>query len=455
MSTNSYPAVLDAARFKPRENAPYPFYLVQLTRNKELTLDGQLVSDALAWHLGQEPVSHVFLQTHGWNTPPDKAIKVPFGQFMAGMQDDPTMPKGPDFKPLFVAFTWQALPLKFLQTKDALERAELLGPAMAECNMEQDAEACEAATACASAARGAAPPELQERLRTLAAGSHTGLDADDTTAEADAIVSRAVAATAVPAGDIAETEDRTFQLPDCVANLLDPVQRLLFGRLIERGVATGHVLRGVMAKLMKARRAKYCLMANSLGAHVLAGALNERGDMPFRAHTVYFVQGACNRDWFSDRGRYKGVASQVAGPIVCTTSERDTMLSIVFEPFHGTAVGNDGFPEGCRMDMCSRDAAAPYEWGCGQWNTVDGTKFIDEGSGIAGGHGDFKEDETTMTYWSAINTDLPPDAYDYSKPATDGESHQQDASREGGGSKPGKGGFLGGLFGRFRNFGKK
>lgn len=54
-------------------------------------------------------------------------------------------------------------------------------------------------------------------------------------------------------------------------------------------------------------------------------------------HTVYFVQGACNADWYGATGRYTGVAEQVAGPIVCTTSQRDAMLSKVFEPFHGTS----------------------------------------------------------------------------------------------------------------------
>lgn len=118
------------------------------------------MSDALAWLHGQASFSHVFLQTHGWNTPPYKAVKIPFSQFMAGMQDDATMPKGPNFKPLFIAFTWQSLPLKFLQQDDALARAELLGPAISECEMEEDAEASEAAAAVAAAARGATPPEL-------------------------------------------------------------------------------------------------------------------------------------------------------------------------------------------------------------------------------------------------------------------------------------------------------
>lgn len=40
-------------------------------------------------------------------------------------------------------------------------------------------------------------------------------------------------------------------------------------------------------------------------------------------------------------------------------------------------------------------------------------RFIDEGNAVAGGHGDFKEDETTSLYWSAIKADVDASAYDF------------------------------------------
>lgn len=44
--------------------------------------------------------------------------------------------------------------------------------------------------------------------------------------------------------------------------------------------------------------------------------------------------------------------------------------------------------------------------------THNHSSFIDEGNPIAGGHGDFKEDETTTLYWKMIKVELDSSAYD-------------------------------------------
>lgn len=60
--------LLGQARFYTKDNAQYPFYLVQLSSSGELELNGEYVSDALVELIQSEdpPFSHVFLQTHGW-----------------------------------------------------------------------------------------------------------------------------------------------------------------------------------------------------------------------------------------------------------------------------------------------------------------------------------------------------------------------------------------------------
>ncbi len=414
MVQRDFEEVLEEACFLPVPGAKYPFYLVQLSAEKELELSGALVSDALAELLARDEFTHVFIQTHGWNTAPDKAVKIPFGEFMGGMQDDPTVPNDPSYKPLYVGFTWQSMPVKFFEEKDSLSRTELLGDALEECNIK-DPTLTEASQAVSAVARGGPVGELRSLMKKLSESSRLAFD-EPADKDTDAIVDRAIDESAAEQ----QTADRSFEpeaLPGIrvVRKLLNPVQRLVFGRLIERGARAGEVLHRIIAKFMRARRAKYCLMANSLGTHVLAGALLQRGELPFRVHTVFMVQGACNRDWFSSGERYRSIVNQVAGPVVCTLSVKDTMLSGVFEPFHGDAVGNFGFVDGPRMIMRSRAEAAtrPYEWSCSDWNSVDGRDFIDEGNFIVGGHGDFKEDETTMTYWSAINFTVPDEKYDF------------------------------------------
>ena len=158
---------------------------------------------------------------------------------------------------------------------------------------------------------------------------------------------------------------------------------------------------------------KYCLMANSLGAHVVSGALISPSILPYKLHCAFIVQGAASSEWFGSGGKYESIRENVAGPVVCTVSMKDHLLRNVFRPFHGEAVGNRGFPVANQMDMVpmSEHSCGIYEWKCGDWNNVEGTQFIDEGNPFVGGHGDWKEDETTMTYWSAINCEVETSKY--------------------------------------------
>lgn len=416
-----YEELLLAARYDTKKGSKYPFYLIQLSSEGELPLRDALVSDALVEMIksSEVPYSHVFLQTHGWNTPPDKAIRVPFNEFIGGMQDDPNMPDDDSFNPLFVAFTWQALPLRFMQEEDALKRSELLEESLNECEIE-DPPLVNASREIRRAAenRDTKSEELKGGLRALKdevsddedEGAMDVIDNDDEEEEEEE---------PAPEEDGAEVADRSFnfRLPSkFVIKVLDPFQKLVFGRLISRGRKTGRSMQDIIAKFMLAQpdpTVKYCLMANSLGAHVVSGALMSPSVLPYKLHTAFIVQGAANNEWYSEGGKYESVRENVAGPIVCTVSEKDHLLKRVFGPFHGDAVGSKGFPRGVTLEMRSRDdlAEQKYEWCGGEWNSVEGTRFIDEGNAFVGGHGDFKEDETTMTYWSAINMELDRSKY--------------------------------------------
>lgn len=410
--------ILDAARFRTAKEAPYPFYLVQLSSTCEKKLDRNLVSDALVEHIktADPPFSHVFLQTHGWNTPPDKAIRVPFAEFMAGMQNDKNVPSDESFNPLYVGFTWEALPLKFLQEEDALKKAELLEDAMTECELQDDKLVSAARELRRVAEAGVRDDYFKTTMLSLAQsdseddddneGAVAVVDEDDDQEEIGQVVEE----------DEAIVAERGFSLFKPVLKLFDPFQQLVFGRLIARGRKTGRVLQGVISKLMLARpnpTIKFCLMANSLGAHVVSGALMGPCGLPYKLHCAFIVQGAVNRDWFAPAGKYCSLIENVAGPVLCTSSAKDDLLRRIFAPFHGTAVGSAGFPDGITLPMLAESeyGERTYEWSCGSWNTIEATQFVDEGDPFTGGHGDFKENETTMAYWSAINTYVEPSKY--------------------------------------------
>lgn len=404
--------ILKENTYYPETGAKYPYFLIQLSEKEELEYKGKLVSDAVVEYIRNNDITHIIAQTHGWNTPPNKAVAVPFTEFIGGMQNDAAMPQE-DFNPVFVAFIWPAVPIEFARADDALTRTELLVQSEKE-NAGEDTDIARAATAARHAIEKEDPDdeEFDHELRALADASKNESD-DEDDEDLDTKVRRLK--------DEATEEDDGTVLGDVVSGLtkkvINPLQNLVFGRLMARGQRTGKVMEKVLSKLMLAnegKRTKVCLMANSLGAHVLAGILNKPQTLPHKIHTVFFVQGAITRELFENGGKFEHVKDAVAGPIVCTHSARDLMLKNIYAFFHGSAVGLHGVAVGEATEMKSLDEAreSPYQFCCGDWTSINGTKYIDEGNAVAGGHGDFKEDETTSAYWAAIKTVVDDSAYD-------------------------------------------
>lgn len=367
--------ILKENTYFPETSAKYPYFLVQLSETEELEYKGALVSDAIVEYILEHDVTHIIAQTHGWNTPPDKAVAVPFTEFMGGMQNDAAMPQGEDFKPIFVAFIWPAVPIEFARSEDALTRAELLAQSEKD-TVGEDTDIAKAAMAAKKAIEKEDPDdeELSNELKKLADASK--LDSDDEDEDTDTKVQRLKDEAKQGGGNAVGGF-----LAGITKSVLDPFQNLVFGRLMARGQRTGKVMEKVLGKLMIANEGtttKVCLMANSLGAHVLAGILNKPQTLPHKVHTVFFVQGAITCQLFKDGSKYAAIKESVAGPIICTHSDHDLMLKRIFEFFHGTAIGIDGFCIGDAVDMKSLDEAKsePYKLPCGQWASVNGTRYV-------------------------------------------------------------------------------
>lgn len=419
LTSEELETLLKENTFKPGDDSKYPYYLVQLSDKEELPYKGKYVSDAIAAHISSHNFSHLIIQTHGWNTPPEKAIAVPFTEFMRGMQNDRAMPTPEEgFNPIFIAFIWPALPLEFTSSQDALTRTELLA------QFENEHPATDASTDIAQAAEAAAQalevndpdhPQLNNGLHRLAEASKDEIGPDE---HVEQMINRLK--TEAAEGVEEEKDDDGNIIVGGVTNILraimGPFETLVFSRLMRRGQATGEVMGRLIGKFMRASTGhlKVCLMANSLGVHVLCGVLNNPDNLPYKLHTVFHVQGAIRSDLFSPSERFGSLHHNVAGPVVCTFSEHDRLLRIMFGLFHGPAVGLGGSPVGRKIVVKGLDELAntPYEFLCGHWNNVDCSKYIDEGSFFAGGHGDFKEDETTSLYWAAIKTPVEDSLYD-------------------------------------------
>lgn len=340
-------------------------------------------------------------------------MAVPFTEFIGGMQNDRAMPTDENFKPIFVAFIWQAVAHSFFNPEDAKTRAVLLGEEeKKQAGGETDISRAAEAAAAAMDEENPDKEELINEFKNLAANSHLD-DDDDDDEDDDAKVERVRAEGRVQRE---EEDDLGDKLLDIGLSIVNPLQNLVFGRLMGRGQKTGKVMGRVLAKLMEANegvQTKVCLMANSLGAHVLSGILKDADYLPHKIHSVFYVQGAISDNMFTPGAKFEKIKDNVAGPVVCTYSDKDNILRNFFGLFHGKAIGLVGVPVGERIEMKGLDEyeADPYVLSCGQWNSVDGSRYIDEGNALAGGHGDFKEDETTSLYWSAIKTEVDPEAY--------------------------------------------
>lgn len=261
---------------------------------------------------------------------------------------------------------------------------------------------------------------MMSKLRDLAAHARdTGDDGDD------GEQGTAAAAAAAAEEEVTVLRDRGTDfgwLGEAVvgvaARVLGPLEYLVFRRVAKRAERVGAVLGAVVGKLMRAQegeRMRVCASGNSIAAHVLGSmAVAEKGGLAYKLHTVFYVQAAVERALFEDGGRFEGCRATVAGPVVCSYSRKDRVLGWMFEVFYDEAVGYFGFAGGERLVMKGLEEKdrEPYVFANGDWNSVDGTEFIDEGAFLEGGHGDFKEDVTTSMYWAAITADVDDDAYD-------------------------------------------
>lgn len=367
--------ILKENTYYPEKAAKYPYFLVQLSETEELEYKGALVSDAIVEYIKAHDVTHIIAQTHGWNTPPDKAVAVPFTEFMGGMQNDAAMPDGDHFRPIFVAFIWPALPLEFVRADDALTRTELLAAAEKEATGEET-DIAKAAFAAKKAIEDDNPDDedLANQLEILADDSRNDSDSEDDE-DFEAKVRR------LKEEAVVQKAGFFGAMSNVAKTILNPFQHFAFGRLMARGQRTGKVMEKVLGKLMVANgdvKTKVCLMANSLGAHVLASILNKPQTLPHKIHTVFFVQGAITREVFADTKKFCAITNNVAGPIICTHSERDLMLKNVFGMFFGSAIGLSGVERGHSILMKGLRQAGeePYRFACGEWTSVNGTQYV-------------------------------------------------------------------------------
>lgn len=307
----------------------------------------------------------------------EKAIAVPFKEFIGGMQNDTEMPSD-DFKPMWVCIVWPSLPYGAATSDDALTRMELIAQNEDRYNRAQTTDIQEAAAAAADAIKSedADGEVLQRKMVSLTANIvDEDVDYEDQIYSAvidgnpEAAVERAKESWAAPL---------ISGVLGIFKPILHPVETLVFGRLMKRGRTCGTHIVPMLKNWMTAasNRPKVTMMANSLGSHVLVGILKQADDLPYKIHATFFVQGAIDRALFGGFGRLKHLAGKVAGPTVATFSTRDYLLKNIFAPFHGDALGFKGFPDCTPIPMksLSEVESDPYLFERSKFCSIDGSK---------------------------------------------------------------------------------
>lgn len=291
------------------------------------------------------------------------------------MQDDRAMPPySPQFSPLFLAFIWPAVPISFATEEDALTKAQLL--ADNEQANEQNPHILRVCHAAQQAIQKEDPDD-EELLTALQKITVDSLDDDHHhhTQDAEAIVTEER-----ETAKASHTHKLDRGLTNIFTLILRPFENLMFGRLKQRAIRVGKVMGFVLGKILQAGQTRYkvSLMANSLGVQVLCGILNHPEQLPYKIHTVFFVQGAIATILFQQGEKFQNVHNTIAGPALCTFSKKDRLLQNMFRWFHGPAIGYDGTCRGVTLSMKKLDQIEqdPYLFENGIWNDIDGTEYV-------------------------------------------------------------------------------
>jgi hypothetical protein len=410
--------------------------------------DGQM-SRRVGEALEQEPITDVFIFSHGWmgDLPSARGQYQRWIAAMAGRADDIERLRRdrPDFQPLLIGLHWPSLPwgdeaLGGSAVSFALDEPPVEAQVDDYAARLVDTPAARAAlTTILTAAQEnpdppALPPDVRDAYATLdrelalgsgGVGAPPGADREPFDAE------RAYQNAASEAVSFGGLNFRT---------LLVPLQQVSFWRMKDRarrfGESGGHALLTDLQRIAGARDVRsapdvrFHLMGHSFGCIVVSAAVagpDGRGALPRPVNSMALVQGALSHwSYCADIPARPGqpgyfralVDGRVVGPIITTQSVYDTAVGR-FYPLAAGARGQISFDpddlptygalgaygaRGAGVDLVDLDMQppdAPYDFAPGKVYNLEGSDFIREGGGPSGAHSDIIGSAVTHAVWEA------------------------------------------------------
>jgi hypothetical protein len=221
-----------------------------------------------------------------------------------------------------------------------------------------------------------------------------------------------------------------------LSGLLSPLRQLSFWTMKDRARTLGETAgSSLLATLMNAvpegRTVRFHLMGHSFGCIVVSGMIHGpkgAGGLPRPVDSVTLVQGATSLWGFCNAipkvggpGYFRKIIEQrrVTGPIVTTQSKRDTAVGVFYPIAAGVALQTSFAPgdlpkygglgafgiQGPGLtthDLAIADAAHAYGFTGGHIYNLEATGVIKDGGGASGAHSDIAKPEVAHAMWEAV-----------------------------------------------------
>ena len=443
------------------DNTDLTYYLVCYDKDgKEQTDNGGLLSDRVRAAIQNDPITDVFIMSHGWrgDIPAAREQYNRWIHAMAGCEADRRQIRElrKSFTPLLVGFHWPSEPwgdeeigvgagTSFAapggpgggSLEDAIAHyVELYADRIA------DTPAARAAltTIFSAAARGTPPgnrlpPDVADAYRTLDRESGMG-DGGPGAAPGDD------REPFNPDAAYANSKPVPGQAPSFggggLSSLLSPLRGLSFWKMKDRARTVGEsagfsLLSSAQRAVPQGRDVRFHLMGHSFGCIVMSAFLNGpdgKGVLPAPVHSLTLVQGAtslwgyctANPPLTSNPGYFRGLVDQkkVAGAILTTQSKRDTAVGR-FYPIAAGVARQVNFAPGDKLpkyggigafglqgpgltlhDLPIGDASHSYGFERGHIYNLECTNVIKDGTGASGAHSDIAKPEIAHAMWEAV-----------------------------------------------------
>jgi hypothetical protein len=403
--------------------------------------------------LRSEPVTDVFLMTHGWmgDVP---AAQTQCNNWIGGMAANTADLRRvhqarPGFTPLMIGLHWPSLPFGDEDLGGGGDGVSFAAPGANDGGFTPDKLCDEYAT------RLAATPAARQALQTIIVAALDNVAPDkmpEEVAQAYAVLDReAGLGSEGAAGDPGSDRDpfdaeATFEAAEeemvsfggfSLGGLLAPLRTLSFWKMKDRGRQFGEtgvlpLLNSLQQAVPEGRDVRFHLMGHSFGCVVMSAALAGPGGLSRPVHSAALLQGALSLWSFAAEiphaaGRpgyfYSAIADhQVAGPLITSQSEHDTAVGrwyplaagvrgqVHFAPGELPKYGALG-TYGIRgagtdaVDMELLPADGSYNFEPGKIYNLQSSEFIKDGSGPEGAHNDISGPEVTHAFWEAVLTE--------------------------------------------------